>query len=270
MSAETLQTLQIAAITLASLDIFVLFMLAIWTTYQQGTVSSKRLRGFLDLLIHFTTRSLEFSRARLQNDRTRSLLSDGILAWRFYVVFCREKWALYIPATAVVANAFLCWSADVQHLAIYFNRDFYEKTLLPVTLDITVAWGWFIFLNNTVMTGGILYKVIWASRAMQSVHDGGMKVFSLKYDTILHAVIESALVTWIGILIYEIAALAPTGHVTVCSMHFGMKEVLNVAHQTHLGIGFVILDIIPIFFVGDFDFPLFPEFSDSLRVFHSA
>ncbi len=62
----------------------------------------------------------------------------------------------YIPCRDVV----LCWSADFQHLGIYANKDLYENTLLPVTLDITVAWGWFIFVNNTLMTGGILYKIM--------------------------------------------------------------------------------------------------------------
>lgn len=29
-----------------------------------------------------------------------------------------------------------------------------------MTLNITVAWGWFIFIINTLMTGGILYKIM--------------------------------------------------------------------------------------------------------------
>ena len=109
---------------------------------------------------------------------TQALLSDGTLAWRFYVVFNKEKWALYLPAVAVMMNTselspvclhgvyihsislVLCWSADFQHLGFYANKDLYENTLLPVTLDITVAWGWFIFTNNTLMTGGILYKIM--------------------------------------------------------------------------------------------------------------
>ena len=35
----------------------------------------------------------------------QGLLSDGTLAWRFYIIFDREKWALYLPATALVVNA---------------------------------------------------------------------------------------------------------------------------------------------------------------------
>ena len=38
-----------------------------------------------------------------------------------------------------------------------------------------------------------------------------------KYNTAIRAMIESAFVTWLGILILEITSLAPTGHVTVRS-----------------------------------------------------
>jgi len=262
MSADTLQTLQITAIALAALSglfgvYFVLFVLAVWSTYRRATSSSKRLRLvtvllFFVLLIHFITRSLEFSRARLQIDTDKemhrwsipltflgnitttftALLSDGTLAWRFYVVFGKKKWALYLPALAVMMNTMLCWSADFQHLGFYVNKELYENTLLPVTLDITVAWGWFIFVNNTLMTGGILYKIIWASRAMEALHKNGLQMSAArKYKTAIRAMIESAFVTWLGILILEITSLAPTGHVT-----------------TNLDVGYVMLDIIPIFF----------------------
>jgi hypothetical protein len=58
-------------------------------------------------------------------------------------------------------NIVLCWSADGQHLAIYSNEEFYKKTLLPVTLKITVAWGWSMFFANSLMTGGIIYKIMY-------------------------------------------------------------------------------------------------------------
>ena len=38
-----------------------------------------------------------------------------------------------------------------------------------------------------------------------------------RYNTAVRAMIESAFVTWLGILILEITSLAPTGHVTVRS-----------------------------------------------------
>jgi hypothetical protein len=127
------------------------------------------------------------------------------------------------------------WDLDFQHLVIYVNRDYYENTLLPVTLNITVAWGWFIFVNNTLMTGGILYKIMRSTCAVRSLRDEGVLELvyspSGRYNNALRAVIESALVTWIGILIYEITSLAPKGHIT-----------------TDLDAGYVMIQILPIFF----------------------
>jgi hypothetical protein len=54
----------------------------------------------------------------------------------------------------------LCLSADMQHLAIYHNKDFYEDTLLKVTLNVTVAWGWFMFALNTILTGSIIARIL--------------------------------------------------------------------------------------------------------------
>ncbi|KAH8093088.1 hypothetical protein BXZ70DRAFT_438890 [Cristinia sonorae] len=263
MSPATLQNLEINAIVTASLSglfgvYFVLFVLALWSTYRKKTTASTRLRWvtiilFLDLLVHFITRSLGFARARLQDDSDHELLkwdipltvvgnvtttfaglvSDGLLVWRFHVIFDRKPWTMYVPGIAVVMNAFLCWSADAQHLTIYFNRPFYENTLLPVTLNITVAWGWFMFFNNTLLTGSILTKIVMTNRRHTAgrVNAPPSSSSSLSYDTVLRAVIESAMVTWIGLLIYEVASLAPEGHVT-----------------TNLDVGYVMLDIIPIFF----------------------
>lgn len=59
----------------------------------------------------------------------------------------------------------------------------------------------------------------WANRTVQSLRESGGKK-SRKYVTALRAVIESALVTWFGILLFEIGSLAPSGHVTVRSILF--------------------------------------------------
>ena len=54
---------------------------------------------------------------------TQALLSDGTLAWRFYVVFNKEKWALYLPAVAVMMNTsefstcLLAWGLYTFHLS---------------------------------------------------------------------------------------------------------------------------------------------------------
>jgi hypothetical protein len=54
----------------------------------------------------------------------------------------------------------LCWSADFEHLAYYARPEFYENTLLPVTMDIAMVWGWTMFICNSLMTGGIIYKIM--------------------------------------------------------------------------------------------------------------
>ena len=89
---------------------------------------------------------------------------------------------------------------------------------------------------------------------MRSLRNDGVLVLvhSRKYDDALRAVIESALVTWIGILIYEITSLAPMSHITVCTMRFELQEILNRIGQTDLDVGYVMLQIIPIFFASGF------------------
>jgi hypothetical protein len=56
----------------------------------------------------------------------------------------------------------------------------------------------------------------WANRTVKDLRQNGRKN-SREYATALRAVIESALATWIGILLFEIASLAPSDHVTVGS-----------------------------------------------------
>ena len=50
------------------------------------------------------------------------------------------------------------------------------------------------------------------------MNKNGLRVSTARrYNTAVRAMIESAFVTWLGILILEITSLAPTGHVTVRS-----------------------------------------------------
>jgi len=85
-----------------------------------------------------------------------------------------------------------------------------------------------MFVTNSLMTSGIIYRIVWSKRTM-----GGWngQQNSGKYMTAIRAVIESAVVTWIGIVLCEIGLLAPTGHVT-----------------TDQNMGTVITNIIPDFF----------------------
>ena len=80
--------------------------------------------------------------------------------WQMLVSYTLVYVRIWLILSAPCLDVVLCWAADFQHLAIYVDREYYENTLLPVTLNITVAWGWSIFIINTLMTGGILYKIM--------------------------------------------------------------------------------------------------------------
>jgi hypothetical protein len=68
------------------------------------------------------------------------------------------------------------------------------------------------------------------------------------YAIVVKAIVESGLVTWIGLLVYEISSLAPAGHVT-----------------SNYDIGYVMLCIIPIFFVRGFTLLLCKHVGLTLR-----
>ncbi|KIP03275.1 hypothetical protein PHLGIDRAFT_245763 [Phlebiopsis gigantea 11061_1 CR5-6] len=113
----------------------VLFIMAIWATFQREGPAQKRLRLitvslFFVLLTHYLARAVTFGRTRREgqptssqeiwtkeakwsvplmftNDITSTIagtISDGLLAWRFYVVWGRSRWALYVPVVAVCIN----------------------------------------------------------------------------------------------------------------------------------------------------------------------
>lgn len=63
--------------------------------------------------------------------------------------------------------------------------------------------------------------------------------------------VESALVTWVGLLLLGIANVAPHGHITVNILRPPTAPSfadIN-ALQTHMDIGYIMMNIIPVFFV---------------------
>ncbi len=120
-------------------------------------------------------------------------------------------------------------SGDMQHLTIYHNPTLYNNHLRELTFQITAAWGWVMFGINTFLTGSILGRIMWAihhpSADTHTLSDfshisrSTNKQTALKrpYTVAIEAVVESALVTWVGLLLFEIASFAPNGHITVRS-----------------------------------------------------
>lgn len=76
-------------------------------------------------------------------------------------------------------------------------------------------------------------------------------VSSGNYSTLVAAIVESGFVTWVGLLLYGVASIAPTGHITVNPHNHRVffHDLTDIVSQTRLNVGFVMECIIPIFFV---------------------
>lgn len=71
-----------------------------------------------------------------------------------------------------------------------------------------------------------------------------------QYSTLIAAIVESALVTWLGLLVYGIATVAPQGHITVSKSNLCCVTGPHLfCFKTNLDVGFVMTCIIPVFFV---------------------
>lgn len=251
--------LSIVSVTFSALSAlfgcyFILFILAIWSTYQKDTVAARRLRIvtillFIVLSTHYTVRALMFSQARLlvqpKNEVSAwqiplifvgcitstlsGLIADGLLAWRFMVIFGRAKWALYLPVTAVAINALLGFSGDFQIFTFYGNVASFYSHIYDIEFKINAAWGWTIFATNSMFTGLIIARIVYVSNQFPS--EQVTRVRNVHYATLIAAIVESGLVTWIGLLLYGITSVAPTGHIT-----------------TNMDVGFVMICIVPVFF----------------------
>lgn len=72
-----------------------------------------------------------------------------------------------------------------------------------------------------------------------------------QYKAVLEAIAESALVTWVGLAVYGISAVAPQGRVTVSHASLLGYTIIQFSNQTHWDAGFIMSCILPVFFVSD-------------------
>ncbi|KAI0763678.1 hypothetical protein BC629DRAFT_971410 [Irpex lacteus] len=178
----------------------------------------------------FRTSTMPLTFVAATTSTLAGLISDGLLAWRFYVVFGRQRWAFWAPTVAIIVNTLLGLSGDFELLGYYHNPQRYTTFFQLDTFKINAAWGWFTFSINTALSGGIIGRIIYISQ--NATRNSAARPYSSGYyATAVAAIIESALITWVGLLLYGIASLAPTGAIT-----------------TAWNIGFVMVCIIPIFF----------------------
>ncbi|KAI0705826.1 hypothetical protein BC835DRAFT_1409892 [Cytidiella melzeri] len=232
----------------------VLFILAAWASSRRQGKCHKCLPIiswllFIDLALHYTTRILFFVQARNPDPpgdeearwtipllflgsisvTVAGLLSDGLVAWRFYVIYEHKRWALYGPATAVAINAILGFSGDIQYLLSEGDGGQIFNNHLQVAFKTTAAWGYCMLAINAVLTAAIIGKIIYVALKMSKLHsDAGSRI---PYHAIVEAIVESAFINFLGILLYEIATFAPTGNV-----------------ETDFGVGYVFFCILPMFF----------------------
>ncbi|KAI0342523.1 hypothetical protein BDW22DRAFT_207940 [Trametopsis cervina] len=249
--------LSITAVIFSSLSALygayvILFILALWSIRRREEKGHSRLKIvtivlFVVLLIHYICRAITLVRARrtmpaddeegrftvpllfatAATTTVAAFIFDGLLAWRLYVLYGQPRWALYLPPIIVVINALVGLTGDFQNFSFYRNAALYNGRLEIIAFKINVAWAWCTFATNTIMTTAIIGKILHASnQAKRTI------VSSFPYNLLMEAIIESALVTWVGLLLYEISSTAPThGRIT-----------------TDLNIGYVIACILPIFF----------------------
>lgn len=123
----------------------------------------------------------------------------------------------------------LGFAVDLLCFSVYHNAQMYVHRYATVQATINAAWGWTMFVTNTVLTSLIIWRIIHQSRPTREQKRLGLR--GAPYATVVEAIVESALVTWIGLLLYGISTVAPTGHIT-----------------TELDAGFVFSCILPIFF----------------------
>lgn len=71
----------------------------------------------------------------------------------------------------------------------------------------------------------------------------------MRYAVVIEAIVESALVTWIGFLLYEIAAFAPTGHVAVSPCLSEYRFMALTVLQNEMNVGYVLVCMTPAYFV---------------------
>ena len=131
----------------------------------------------------------------------------------------------------------LGYAHTLTNLGIYRHAGSfaYATTLSVDVLKISAAWGWCTFIINTTLTAAILGKIMFVDLTSNIICNQWTDCFpssvtrmcnkasvasGIPYSLIIEAVVESALVTWFGVLFYEVTSIAPQGQYTACTLLF--------------------------------------------------
>lgn len=162
----------------------------------------------------------------------------------------------------------LGFSGDFQIFTFYGNIPSFYGHIYDIEFKINAAWGWTILATNSIFIGLIIARIVYAFwntvRVCQMLiffyhrHVSNQfpseqvpRVRNVHYATLIAAIVESGLVTWIGLLLYGITSVAPTGHITVSFAAFCtlLVNLIDFSRQTNMDAGFVMICIVPVFFV---------------------
>lgn len=111
-------------------------------------------------------------------------LSDGLLAWRFYIVYGRSRWAFWFPTAAIAMNtSMLCLftfviyllteiivlglTGDLQRFAYYRNP--LDTSMMLIATQINAAWGWCMLGINTVLTTLMIWRIMYVLSRSQRI-----------------------------------------------------------------------------------------------------
>lgn len=233
----------------------VLFPLAVWGTYRQkahveaaAILRILTIIMFVDLMIHFIGQALEFGGARnidTVDDQMRwslpyiiieglttavaGLISDSLLVWRSWVLCGKKPWLLYLWTSVTAASFCLAVAATLLPLAIFHDTPFCVVKYRGLSVVLMAAWGFIMLTMQTVLTGCILFRVAVCTLRRPGVSNSPRSL--QMYTVLLSALVESCVVTWVGLFTYELASFVPKGYIT-----------------PDLDVGFVMRRLLPIFF----------------------
>lgn len=141
-----------------------------------------------------------------------------------------------LNANLLISSTGLAVAANLLPLAIFRDTALCIIKFRSLSSVLMVAWGLVVLTMQTVLTGHILYRVLWVFQmrcyvsSRPDVHDPRTNdsVCSLQrntvslqsptsraYTVLLSALIESCVVTWVGLFTYELASFIPHGRLTV-------------------------------------------------------
>ena len=142
---------------------------------------------------------------------------------------------------------------DCSFLSAYHSSTDYGS-LRPFIFRMNVTWGWALFAVNTIMTSAIVVKILLVKVPYMHVCSFSLMLLffmsslsyhnriqptiqvgqrSLPFQISLHVLCESAVVTWIGLALLELASLKEKEEFFEVSIHSFFATLHKANKYTH-------------------------------------